>query len=149
MEPGFPGPLHVLAAATSWLCLFGGAACAAGLLMASFVSFVVWLPLVALALNNGEPLAPDAPSPVLTPNAKRALFVLWTATAWLAAAASRGDVERNRHRGEIVATTMAPVGLGAVEKTFELPQESPLQAPKLARLTDSATTATWFKDGRI
>jgi hypothetical protein len=84
----FPGLPHVVAAACSWL-VFGGAACAAGLLMASFVSFVVWLPLVALALNNGEPLAPDAPSPVLTPNAKRALFVLWTATAWLAAAVAR------------------------------------------------------------
>jgi hypothetical protein len=53
------------------------------------VSFVVWLPLVALALNNGEPLAPEAASPALTPNAKRTLFVLWTATAWLAAAIAR------------------------------------------------------------
>ncbi len=81
----FPGLPHVLAAASSWL-LFGGAACAAGLLMASLVSFVVWLPLAALALNNGEPLAAEAAAPELTPNARRALFVLWTATAWLAAA---------------------------------------------------------------
>ena len=65
--------------------VFGGPACVAGLLMASLVSFVVWLPLTALALNNGKALAPDAPAPALTPNAKRALFVLWTATAWLAA----------------------------------------------------------------
>jgi hypothetical protein len=84
----FPGLPHVLAAAASWL-VFGGAACAAGLLMASFVSFVVWLPLVALALNHGEPLAPEAVAPALTPNAKRALFLLWTATAWLAAAVTR------------------------------------------------------------
>jgi hypothetical protein len=84
----FPGLPHVLAAGSSWL-VFGGAACAAGLLMASFVSFVLWLPLVALALNNGAPLAPEAESPVLTPTAKRALFVLWTATAWLAAAIAR------------------------------------------------------------
>jgi hypothetical protein len=84
----FPGLPHVLAAATSWL-VFGGAACAAGLLMASLVSFVVWLPMVALALNNGAPLAPEAASPALTPNAKRTLFVLWTATAWLAAAIAR------------------------------------------------------------
>ena len=81
----FPGLPHALAAAATWF-VFGGAACAAGLLMASFVSFVVWLPLVALALNNGAPLAPDAAAPALTANAKRALFVLWTGTAWLAAA---------------------------------------------------------------
>ncbi len=86
--PWLPGLPHVLAAATTWL-VFGGAACAAGLLMASFVSFVVWLPLVALALNNGQPLAADAAAPALTPNAKRVLFVLWTATAWLAAAIAR------------------------------------------------------------
>jgi hypothetical protein len=84
----FPGLPHVVAAAASWL-VFGGAACAAGLLMASFVSFVVWLPLVALALNDGAPLAPDDAPPTLTPNAKRVLFVLWTATAWLAAAIVR------------------------------------------------------------
>ena len=86
--PWFPGLPHVLAATATWL-VYGGAACAAGLLMASFVSFVVWLPLVALALNNGEPLAADAVAPALTPNAKRTLFVLWTATAWLAAAIAR------------------------------------------------------------
>ena len=84
----FPGLPHVVAAAATWL-VYGGAACAAGLLMASFVSFVAWLPLVALALNNGEPLAAEAVAPALTPNAKRALFVLWTTTAWLAAAIAR------------------------------------------------------------
>jgi hypothetical protein len=84
----FPGLPHALAAASTWL-VFGGASCAAGLLMASLVSFVVWLPLTALALNNGEPLSPDALAPALTPNARRALFALWTATAWLAAAVAR------------------------------------------------------------
>jgi hypothetical protein len=84
----FPGLPHVVAASTTWL-VFGGAACAAGLLMASFVSFVVWLPLVALSLNNGQPLAADAAAPTLTPNAKRVLFLLWTVTAWLAAAIAR------------------------------------------------------------
>jgi hypothetical protein len=83
-----PGLPHALAAAATWI-VFGGAACVAGLLMASLVSFVVWLPLTALALNNGEPLASDAAAPALTPNARRALFVLWTATAWLAAAIAR------------------------------------------------------------
>jgi hypothetical protein len=83
-----PGLPHAAAAAATWL-VFGGAACIAGLLMASLVSFVVWLPLTALALNNGRPLAEDAAAPALTPNAKRALFLLWTATAWLAAAITR------------------------------------------------------------
>jgi hypothetical protein len=81
----FPGLPHMLAAAATWP-VFGGASCATGLLMASLVSFVVWLPLTALALNDGKPLAPGDAAPVLTPNAKRALFLLWTATVWLAAA---------------------------------------------------------------
>ena len=84
----FPGLPHAIAAATTGL-VFGGAACIAGLLMASLVSFVVWLPLTALALNMGEPLAEDAAAPAMTPNAKRVLFALWTATAWLAAAIAR------------------------------------------------------------
>lgn len=84
----FPGLPHVLAGGGTFLA-FGGAACIAGLLMASLVSFVVWLPLTALTLNNGMPLAENDAAPVLTPNAKRMLFVLWTATAWLAAAIAR------------------------------------------------------------
>jgi hypothetical protein len=84
----FPGLPHALAAAATWL-VFGAAACISGLLMASLVSFVVWLPLTALALNSGQALPPDAIAPVLTPNARRVLFVLWTATAWLAAAVAR------------------------------------------------------------
>jgi hypothetical protein len=84
----FPGLPHALAAAAAWP-VFGGPACLAGLLMASLVSFVVWLPLTALALNDGRPLAPDAAAPALTTNARVALFALWTATAWLAAAVVR------------------------------------------------------------
>jgi hypothetical protein len=83
-----PGLPHVLAAATTWP-VFGGAGCVAGLLMASLVSFVVWLPLTALALNNGKPLAPGDRAPPVTPNAKRMLFLLWTGTVWLAAAVVR------------------------------------------------------------
>ena len=84
----FPGLPHALAATASWL-VFGGAACLSGLLMASLVSFVVWLPLTALALNDGEPLPPEAVAPALTPTARRGLFALWTVTAWLAAAVAR------------------------------------------------------------
>ncbi len=86
--PWFPGLPHAAAAGSTWL-VFGGASCAAGLLMASLVSFVVWLPLVALALNDGQPLPQDATAPALTVSAKWTLFALWTATAWLAAAIAR------------------------------------------------------------
>ncbi|MSO99750.1 MAG: hypothetical protein EXR07_01680 [Acetobacteraceae bacterium] len=84
----FPGLPHAVAAVLTWP-VFGGASCIAGLLMASLVSFVVWLPLTALSLNNGEALAARDAAPILTPNAKRSLFVLWTAAAWLAAAVAR------------------------------------------------------------
>ena len=83
-----PGLPHAIAAVVTWP-VFGAGACISGLLIASLVSFVVWLPLTALALNNGEPLAAEAVAPTLTPNARRALFALWTATAWLAAAIAR------------------------------------------------------------
>jgi len=69
--------------------VFGAPACISGILLASLVSFVVWLPLTALALNGGQPLAPDAASPVLTLRAKFTLFALWVLTAWAAAAITR------------------------------------------------------------
>ena len=83
-----PGLPHVLSAAATWP-VFGGASCAAGLLMASLVTFIVWLPMTVLALNNGAPLAEHDAAPALTANAKRVLFLGWTATAWLAAAVIR------------------------------------------------------------
>jgi hypothetical protein len=83
-----PGLPHAVAALLTWP-VFGAGACVAGLLMAGLVSFVVWLPLTALALNNGQPLAQEDAAPAMTANAKRALFVLWTATAWLAAVIAR------------------------------------------------------------
>jgi hypothetical protein len=84
----FPGLPHALAAMATWPA-FGGPACVAGLLLASLVSFVVWLPMTALALNNGRAVTSDVQAPSLTPNARRALFALWVATAWVAAAVVR------------------------------------------------------------
>jgi len=84
----YPGLPHVLAALAAWP-VFGAASCVAGLLMTSLISFVVWLPLTALSLNNGVALESRDEAPALTLNAKRALFVLWTATAWVAAAIAR------------------------------------------------------------
>jgi hypothetical protein len=79
-----PGLPHALAALATWP-VFGAGACFSALLLSSFVSFVVWLPLTALVLNDGKPVQADSVAPDLTANAKRALFVLWTATAWLVA----------------------------------------------------------------
>ena len=81
-----PGLPHAVAALATWP-VFGASACLSALLLASFVSFVVWLPLTALALNDGKPVQSDQVA--LTLNAKRALFGLWTATAWLAAAVAQ------------------------------------------------------------
>jgi hypothetical protein len=80
-----PGLVHVVAACAA-APLLGIAACIAGLLVATLVSFVVYVPLTVLALNGGEALAEDAEAPALTPVARIALLVLWTATAWAAAA---------------------------------------------------------------
>jgi hypothetical protein len=80
-----PGLPHAAVALASYP-VFGAAACATGLLMAALVAFVLWLPLTALALNRGAPLATDGEAPPLTPNAKRILLILWTATAWAVAA---------------------------------------------------------------
>jgi hypothetical protein len=82
-----PGLPHAAAACATWP-VFGGPACVTGLLVAALASFVVFLPLTALALNRGEAIATDAPGPELTRRAQVALLVLWTATTWLVAAAA-------------------------------------------------------------
>ena len=79
-----PGLVHVVAACAAAPVL-GVAACISGLLMATLVSFIVYVPLTVLALNGGEALAEDAEAPVLNPAARLVLLVLWTATAWAAA----------------------------------------------------------------
>ena len=86
--PWAPGLAHGLAA-LAVLPVLGGLACAVGLLMAGFLSFVVWLPLIALSLNGGKALAEQDAPPELTPNARRVLFALWTATAFLGGLAVR------------------------------------------------------------
>jgi hypothetical protein len=66
--------------------VFEWRACVAALLIASVASFLVYVPMTALALNGGAALAEDAPAPPLSLRAYFLLFVLWTATAWLGAA---------------------------------------------------------------
>ncbi|MBS0639958.1 MAG: hypothetical protein U1E70_10930 [Acetobacteraceae bacterium] len=84
-QPWLPGLPHAVAGLATWFA-FGGAACITGLLLATVASFVVFLPLTALALNGGQALAEDAPAPILPLSAQAGLFVLWTLTAWATAA---------------------------------------------------------------
>ena len=84
-QPWLPGLPHAVAG-LSPAFVFGLRACVTGLLLATLASFVVYLPLIALGLNGGRPIAPEAAAPILTAPAKWSLLLLWTVTAWLAAA---------------------------------------------------------------
>jgi hypothetical protein len=65
--------------------LLSWSACLAALLVASVASFLIYVPMTALALNGGTAIKDDAPLPPLTPRAYVLLLLLWTATAWAAA----------------------------------------------------------------
>jgi hypothetical protein len=81
----------VLAACASGV-VFGWPASMVALLIASLASFLLFVPLTALALNGGAAIPEDAPTPALTPWAYGVLLVLWTATVWAAAGfASHGQ----------------------------------------------------------
>jgi hypothetical protein len=84
-QPWLPGLPHVAAALATYF-VFGGEACVTGLLLATLASFVVYLPMTALALNGGEAIEADSAAPVLTTRAQIVLLGLWTATAWAGAA---------------------------------------------------------------
>jgi hypothetical protein len=82
-----PGVAYLVAALTPAL-VFGAQACVAGLVVAILANFILYLPLSALALNDWQPIGPDDPAPDLTGRVRVVLLILWTATAWLGAAAS-------------------------------------------------------------
>ncbi len=84
-SPWLPGLPHVAAALATFL-VFRGQACVTGLMLATLASFVVYLPLTALALNGGRAITADGPVPALTPRSRAVLLALWTATAWGGAA---------------------------------------------------------------
>jgi hypothetical protein len=84
-QPWLPGLPHVAAALATYF-VFGGQGCVTGLLLATLASFVVYLPVTALALNGGRPISPDVPAPALTMRAQIVLLGLWTVTAWAGAA---------------------------------------------------------------
>jgi hypothetical protein len=65
---------------------FGWQACLAALAIATLASFLVYVPMTALALNGGGALREDAPVPALNVRAYAVLLILWTGTAWLGAA---------------------------------------------------------------
>jgi hypothetical protein len=75
-----------VAAALATYFVFGGRACVTGLLLATLASFIVYLPVTALTLNGGRPIAADEPIPPLTARAQMLLLGLWTLTAWAGAA---------------------------------------------------------------
>lgn len=77
--------LPFVLAAASPLLLRPLDACIAGLMVATLASFLIYVPLTALALNGGNAIGLDQPAPKLTARAYLALLGLWTATAWLAA----------------------------------------------------------------
>ncbi len=79
-----PGLLHV-AAAFAPAPVLGVAVCVSGLLVATLVSFVVFLPLTVLTLNGGAAIPEDANLPALPLRARVILFALWMATAWATA----------------------------------------------------------------
>ncbi len=90
-RPWLPGLPHTAAGIATYF-VFGAQACVTGLLLATLASFVVYLPLTALALNGGRPLAEDVPAPVLTTRAQILLLGLWTLTAWAGAAVAMAAV---------------------------------------------------------
>ena len=61
-QPWLPGLPHVAAALATYF-VFGVQACATGLLLATLASFVVYLPVTALALNGGRAIPEDGPAP--------------------------------------------------------------------------------------
>lgn len=84
-QPWLPGLPHVAAALATYF-VFGGQACLTGLLLATLASFVVFLPVTALTLNGGRPIAEASPAPALTTAARAVLLGLWTLTSWAGAA---------------------------------------------------------------
>ena len=89
-QPWLPGLPHVAAAVATYF-VFGWQACVTGLLLATLASFVVYLPVTALVLNGGRPIAADERVPALTARSQLVLLALWTVTAWAGARAGSGD----------------------------------------------------------
>lgn len=81
MVRGFP--CMVVALLCAWL--MSPMACAIGLLTATALTFVLFLPLTALVLNGGQPVRPEEPGPTLSTMASGVLFLCWAASVGLVA----------------------------------------------------------------
>jgi len=81
MVQGFP------CVAVALLCawLVSPVACAVGLLTATALTFVLFLPLTALVLSGGQPVRSEEPGPALSATASGVLFLCWAATVGLVA----------------------------------------------------------------
>ena len=79
------GLAHV-AAVFAMVPFFGVGACVAGLLVATLVGFVVYVPMTVLALNGGAALGEDEDAPALPSSVRLGLLAAWTVTAWGVAA---------------------------------------------------------------
>ena len=60
---------------------FGVGACVAGLLVATLVGFVVYVPMTVIALNGGAALGEDEEAPALPAGVRLGLLASWTITA--------------------------------------------------------------------
>ena len=83
-QPWLPGLPHVAAALATYF-VFGGQACVTGLLLATLASFVVYLPVTALALNGGRANRRGCAGAGVDGEGQVVLLGLWTLTAWAGA----------------------------------------------------------------
>ena len=79
--------LPFVAAACSPALPYGWQVCLGAGVLAVLANFIVFVPITALMLNGGQAMRSDVEIPPLTPRAYAVLLLLWTATAWLFAAA--------------------------------------------------------------
>ncbi len=84
-QPWLPGLPHALAGLAAAF-VFGAGPAIGGLLLATLISFVIYLPLTALALNGGRAIPADQPAPALPVGVQVLLLGLWALTVWGAAA---------------------------------------------------------------
>jgi hypothetical protein len=79
--------LPFVLAACSPVASFGWDVCVAAGVLAVLANFIVFVPLTVLALNGGRAVRDNILMPPLTPRAYLVLFLLWTGTVWVFAAA--------------------------------------------------------------
>lgn len=79
-------PFALIAVAT--LPFTGATACVTAATIALLATFVIFMPVTAIVLNNGA-LDEGASEPQLTPRAYGVILTLWTLTVWCVALSMR------------------------------------------------------------